>query len=159
CPVEFWASVRQKTRWVIGICFQGWESLGWFGNFWNRYFLFRDRKALWNNPAGAACYALLGIEVFFRLRAQLTPESYQYPTLVPSESWLWYVIVVDTFFLLERLGQRMFWVYQFYGWKQSFLAVPRLLVSNVVNFTATARAIKTYAWHLRTGKLMRWHTT
>ena len=31
-PNRFWASVRQKTRWIIGISLQGWQSLGWEGS-------------------------------------------------------------------------------------------------------------------------------
>ncbi|HEV8131095.1 MAG TPA: glycosyl transferase family protein [Acidobacteriota bacterium] len=157
-PTGFSASVRQKARWVVGICFQGWANLGWFGNFWNRYFLFRDRKALWNNPAGAACYILVGIELFFRLRSRVFPESYQYPTLVASESWQWKIILIDTFFLFQRLVQRVFWTYQLYNWRQALLAVPRLFVSNLVNFTATGRALRLYTRYLRTGRIT-WEKT
>jgi len=50
-PKRVRRSIRQKTRWTVGISFQGWERLGWRGNFWRRYFLFRDRKGPWGNMA------------------------------------------------------------------------------------------------------------
>lgn len=43
-PKDFWASLRQRTRWTYGIGFEGFKRLGWFGNGWNRFFLYRDRK-------------------------------------------------------------------------------------------------------------------
>lgn len=28
-PAKFWFSVRQKSRWIVGIVFQGWKNIGW----------------------------------------------------------------------------------------------------------------------------------
>jgi Glycosyltransferase like family 2 len=59
-PKNFWASVKQKSRWTFGIAFQGTRQIGWFGGFWDRYFLYRDRKGLAMNlvPPMALCFAL-----------------------------------------------------------------------------------------------------
>src|SRR5262249_34267317 len=48
-PDRFRLAVRQKSRWVLGISLQGWKSLGWRGNFWVKYMLYRDRKSLLTN--------------------------------------------------------------------------------------------------------------
>lgn len=158
-PAKMWASIKQKSRWVTGIALQGWEQIGWKGKLVNRYFLFRDRKALLNNPLTALCYLFVAVELMLRFRVWIFPDSYEYPTLVAADSWLWYIIVADTFFLFERLAQRAFWVHRMYGVRQSLLSVPRLFVSNAVNFMATARAIKMFARYLLTGKIIAWDKT
>lgn len=59
-PKNFWASVKQKSRWTFGIAFQAHRQIGWFGGFWDRYFLYRDRKGLAMNlvPPIAVGFAL-----------------------------------------------------------------------------------------------------
>ena len=48
-PKAFSRSIRQKTRWTIGIAFQGIENLGWKGGLLHKYFLYRDRKGPYAN--------------------------------------------------------------------------------------------------------------
>jgi len=55
--------------------------------------------------------------------------------------------------------QRSLCVWQLYGWRQAILAVPRQVWSNVVNFAATARAIRLFARHLITGRPIAWDKT
>jgi len=58
-PKTFRRSIRQKTRWVTGIAFQGSRSLRWPGGWANRYFLARDRKAPLMNLATLLGYVIL----------------------------------------------------------------------------------------------------
>jgi adsorption protein B len=58
-PRNFRAALRQRTRWATGICLQGWERLGWRGSAIDRYWFWRDRKALLTNPLGLLVNVLL----------------------------------------------------------------------------------------------------
>lgn len=158
-PSTFLQAVRQKARWMLGINLQGWESLGWTGRWWSKYALARDRKAIISHLA-----ILIGYFVFLILLAvwalqQMLPEGYRYPPLVERDSWLWYLILVDTFFLICRFVHRAFWVQRLYGWMQALLSVPRLLWGNAINVTATTRALFQWIRSKITGKPIRWDKT
>lgn len=62
-PRSFRMSIRQKTRWNIGICFQGSENLGWRGSLLHRYFLWRDRRGFWNSILLVNCALAMGAVV------------------------------------------------------------------------------------------------
>jgi adsorption protein B len=48
-PKTFWASVRQKSRWIYGIAFDATSRLGWSGSLWDKFFFYRDRKGAITN--------------------------------------------------------------------------------------------------------------
>jgi adsorption protein B len=87
------------------------------------------------------------------------PDVYRYPPLLEKDTWLWYVVLANAGFLVLRIFQRSFCVQRLYGWKQAFLAFPRMIWGNLINFFATTRAIRLYAKYLRTGKLIAWDKT
>jgi adsorption protein B len=58
-PFRFRAAVKQKSRWVLGITLQGWRNLGWAGNPWMKYMLFRDRKSLVTSIVNVLGYVAL----------------------------------------------------------------------------------------------------
>ena len=158
-PSTFSAAVRQKTRWVTGITLQGWRNLGWRGGIGVKYMLFRDRKGLLTNQVNVLGYVLLVMVVVLRFQEQLFPGSYLQRTIVPSSTWFSYVLVADTFFLILRLAQRSASVYRVYGAGQALLCIPRLVWSNVINFVASVRAIKSYVGYLVTGQSLAWEKT
>ena len=45
-PRSFAGAVRQRTRWLLGIVFQGWERHGWQGGWKQIYWHWRDRKGI-----------------------------------------------------------------------------------------------------------------
>ena len=75
-PHLFWASVRQKTRWVIGISLQGWKKFAWHGDWRVRYLYFRDRKTLFTQQLMVLGYivalGLLGVQI----SSSLFPDRY-----------------------------------------------------------------------------------
>ena len=158
-PARFPQAVRQKSRWIVGITMQGWTGLGWRGDVWTKYALFRDRKGLVTNQVVMAGYVAVAFVVAVWIATSLVPDAYRYPPMVESGSWLWYVMWMNGFLMLERLVLRSFCVRRLYGWPQALLAVPRQVWSNVVNFTATARAIRLFARHLITGRPIAWDKT
>src|SRR5207245_10186649 len=103
-----------------------------------------------------AGYVAVAFVVAVWVATSLVPDAYRYPPVVESGSWLWYVMWVNGCMMLERLVLRSLCVRRLYGWRQALLAVPRQVWSNVVNFTATARAIRLFARHLITGRPIPW---
>ncbi len=158
-PTRFWQAVRQKTRWMLGINLQGWESLGWTGRWWSNYALARDRKAIVSHQAILLGYLILLVILAVWVLQKLNPGGYRYPPLVEYGTWLWYLILVDTFFLLFRFVERAFWVQRIYGWAQAALSIPRLVWGNAINVAATSRALYAFARSKLTGKLIQWDKT
>ncbi len=158
-PRTFRPAMRQKSRWIVGICLQGWASLGWPGSLATKYMLYRDRKALVNNYINMVGYLVLGVVLSYWLTLWLIPGAYRYPPLVRQGSWLWYLIWVDTILMFVRIGERCFCVYQFYGLSQALLSIPRFFWSNIINFAAGSRALHLYGKYLLTGKLVAWDKT
>jgi adsorption protein B len=158
-PSNLRAVVRQKSRWVLGIALQGWASIGWSGGLWTKYMLFRDRKALLTNLINFLGYVLLSLLLLIWIGNKASPGYFSSPGLVVVDSWLWYIIIADTFFLLVRLLQRAFAVRVIYGWFQALLSIPRQIWLNVINFLATSRAIFLYSRYLATGELVSWDKT
>jgi adsorption protein B len=158
-PSEFKAAVRQKARWIVGISFQGWRRLGWRGELLAKYALFRDRKGLVTNPTVALGYGVVIAVVTIWLLQWWDPEFYRFPAIVERGSWLWDVILVNTFFLCVRLFQRCRFVRQVYGWKQALLAMPRQVWANIVNVAAVCRAFYLFSRSLATGQRVAWDKT
>jgi adsorption protein B len=158
-PSTFRSAFRQKSRWILGIAFQGWKNLGWKGSLAFRYMLYRDRKSIVTNYIGALGYSLVLFVSGLWLYTTLAPDSYHYPPLVEKGSWLWYLLLANFFFLSNRLFWRWFCVYRVFGWKQAMLAVPRQIWSNFVNARATHRALYVYARSLILKKRIAWDKT
>jgi adsorption protein B len=158
-PDHFWASVRQKTRWVIGIQLQGWKKFGWHGDWRVRYLYFRDRKALATQQFMVLGYIVaLGL-IAVQASSALFPERYIFAPPLADNSPLWYLFDVNVGLLLNRLVHRHVWTCRIYGWRQLPLIVPRYIVSNIVNYLAVTRATMRYLKHLRTGERIGWDKT
>ncbi len=158
-PNEFQPAVRQKARWILGISIQGWQLLGWPGNFWTRYMLMRDRKTLLTSQINVLGYVVLAGFFFLFVVGLLFPDEYQYPSIVERGSWLWYVVLADTFFLLWRLILRAHCVYVVYGWGPAIWSVPRLIWGNLIGFFATNRAIWLFSRSRLFHKPLGWEKT
>jgi adsorption protein B len=158
-PSTFTAAVRQKSRWVVGIALQGWAHLGWRGNGWTKYMLYRDRKALLTNLVNILGYGVVATVLAVWINLWLNPEAYRYPPLLQKGTWVWYLVMANLGLAIERVGMRMYCVRRLYGWPQACLSVARMIWGNVINFCATCRALKLYMRYLTTGKLIAWDKT
>jgi len=157
-PDRWTAAVRQKSRWMLGISYMGWRQLGWFGDLANRYFLFRDRKALITAPTGALGY-LIVLQYFGWVGLTwVWPRAADLPPLVEKQ-WVWDLILVNFLFLLNRVGHRMWFTLQNHGKRHVWLAPVRIVVSNIIGFQAFSRALKQFSGHLVTGKPIAWDKT
>jgi adsorption protein B len=158
-PDLFWASVRQKTRWVIGIALQSWKKFAWQGDWRVRYLYFRDRKALFTQQFMALGYIVaLGL-ISLQLSTALFPDRYIFAPPFEDDSVLWGLFYINVALFVNRLAHRHFWTCRIYGWSQLPLILPRYLVANVINYVAVTRATWRYLKHLRTNERIGWDKT
>jgi adsorption protein B len=152
-PDKFWAAVRQKSRWVIGIALQGWTNLAWEGNLARKYFFLRDRKGLIVHFVSLMAYLLVIIYFLIWFGVEFLGGPI-FPYALPA--WL---LLTNLLLLINRLLQRMIFVGYLYSWRQSLLAIPRVVVCNFINFFATVRAVNRYFSAMIKGKPLTWEKT
>jgi adsorption protein B len=159
-PRTFRTAVRQRSRWILGISFQTWEQAGWAGTLPMRYTLARDRRAPLTHVINMIGYLVL-VFALFQWWFQSTPwgaNFYLRPVLT-SDHWLWKVVILDTWLLGYRAVQKFISVATIYNWQQAAMSIPRVIIGNVVNFTATVSATWTYLGHRLFGKPIVWLKT
>jgi hypothetical protein len=159
-PRRFIQAVRQKARWIVGTAFQSWEHSGWKGGLAAQYTLVRDRRAPLVHTINAAGYCAVGyMLVDFGIRQTPLANSFYMPPLFESGSLLWKLVLVDTALLCYRLGQKVYYVSDVYGWKQGLFSIPRYPVANFINMGATFWATFVYAKHRLLKQPLAWAKT
>lgn len=140
-PKTFSEAVRQKSRWIIGIVFQGTRSLGWSRSPLMSYFLWRDRRGALTNTVGLLVNIILLIVVSVWIISLLMPEWWHFLSILGDSELLRILLIINGFLLLNRLLQRFYFVTLYYGLWQGLLSAPRMLWGNVVNFFANFKAV------------------
>lgn len=158
-PNAFWAAVRQKTRWFIGISLQGWQLLGWRGAWTTKYLFWRDRKMLFFSHA--IVLGLLAFLIFaaFWVYHSIDPQGYRMAPLMAEDNPFWYVVYFNLFMLVYRILQRSWWTGQCYGLSSIPLIIPRYVWGSIINYLATVRAIKIFFTCAMAGKPIGWDKT
>ena len=152
-PATLDEAVRQKTRWVHGIAFQGWDRLGWSGKPVDIWMSFRDRRGPLAALVLAAAYCLLIIEAVLGA-ARLAGWQ---DALVLSPVVKTMLVVSFTAFAWRALWRFAF-VGREYGLREGVRAVLRIPVANVIAIMAGRRALVAYFRSLR-GSAVRWDKT
>ncbi|WP_421791232.1 glycosyl transferase family protein [Hyphobacterium sp.] len=152
-------SVRQKSRWMLGISYLGWKQLGWIGPASHRYFLYRDRKAIWTAPTGMLAYAILLQWALYWLIATLFPQAGSLPPLIDPESWVWAIVLINFVFLVNRVVHRLIFTGCAHGPKYMLLAPIRMVWANWIGYLASMRAARRYLWHVISGNRITWDKT
>jgi adsorption protein B len=145
--------VRQKTRWLHGIAYQGWERLGWGGSAVELWMRLRDRRGPLIAVVLAAGYLLFAIAPITWLAEWAGLWS---PP--PVDPVLRQLIAFNFMALLWRLAARIGFTTREYGWREGVRAVLRMPLANVVAIMAGRRALVAYLRALRSG-LVRWDHT
>lgn len=152
-PARLDHAVRQKTRWVHGIAFQGWDRLGWSRRPSETWMRLRDRQGPLNAIVLAAAYLLL-------LLAGLSW----------AVGWAGYAVplarspLIDALLLanLASFAWRAVWRFAFtareYGPTEGIRAVLRIPLANLIAIMAGRRAIAAYIGVLA-GRRLRWDKT
>jgi adsorption protein B len=156
-PATFRTSMRQRTRWTLGIVFQAWKNWGWAGSLPVRWLLFHDRKGPWSYALVAAGYALaLVYGADLLLRRTIAPES---PPLIHDHAWVRAGAALMIGLLANRLLQRAVATTRVYGIAQGLLSVLRQPWSNVINTAAMARAAYQFTRAELRGAQIAWDKT
>jgi bacteriophage N4 adsorption protein B len=152
-PATLETSVRQKTRWMIGIALAGWDRLGWSGGIGERWMRLRDRRAVVAAILLFAGYVALCAYAILLLGSLLSghPLSIFGPFLV-------LILKINVVMLGWRLLVRAWFVGKIYGWRQALLSVIRMPLANIISILAARRAVFQYWQMLRTG-VITWDKT
>jgi adsorption protein B len=148
-PRTWRAAIQQRTRWITGIVFQGWERHGWRGNWRDAYFWWRDRKGLLGNPLSCLSYLLLFAAPAL-LRSGLLP---------PFPGWSAPLLSILLLFQALSLAARMAASARIYGWRFAAAVPFRVPVANVINSIAALRAFGHYVAARWAGRPLLWLKT
>lgn len=152
-PATIEAATRQKTRWLIGIAFQGWDRLGWRlrpAELWMRL---RDRRGPMTALVLAAAYLLVVLWPVLYLA-----RGYGFIASSPPSAALDALVVFNLAALIWRMAMRFAFTAHAYGWVEGLRAVLRVPVANVIAIIVGRRAITAYLRSLM-GAEMRWDKT
>lgn len=140
-PDSFSTAVRQKSRWIIGIVFQGFKTHSWTNSLTINYFLWRDRKgAISNFLSFAAMFVMLQL-VLLLIYQYLWPDAWQFLSIFTGGPWLVTLLWINFGLMVNRILQRIIFVTVYYGLFQGILSVFRLFWGNLINFMANWRAL------------------
>lgn len=150
-PDAMTASMRQKSRWTLGIAYQGRENLQWQGSLIDKYFMWRDRRSPFNSILIVLSFILL---IGFVILNQL-----QLGQSVLQHGLFQSLLVVNMFNMVLRLGQRMRAVALTNARHHVMLVPVRWLLANVINVGATWKAHQQFSESKKTGKKPVWIKT
>lgn len=138
-PDELGTAVRQKTRWIHGIAFQGWDRLGWSGSLAETWMALRDRRGPLTALVLTAAYLLLALDAMLVL-AQLAGWV---PSLPINNTQRW-LLGFGLVALAWRGLLRALFVGHEYGAAEAVRAVLRIPIANVIAIMAARRALVAY---------------
>ena len=152
-PARLDQSVRQKTRWIHGIAFQGWGRLGWTGKSAEIWMRLRDRRGPFTALVLAVAYGLLILSsVGWILGALGYAEQLELsPTLKT-------VLALNFVSFAWRAVWRFAFTAREYGWSEGLRSVLRIPVANIIAIMAGRRALMEYLRTL-TGQRLQWDKT
>lgn len=153
-PNKFWPCVKQRSRWIAGICLQNWKAHKWKGNLTMKYFLFRDRKPLFSLFSAF----LSNIILLYLVYAVFTNLLYggNAVFLVSNSSVLYYIMAANVVFMLSRACHRFIFTYNWYGFRYAFFSFARQFLDTAINFFAVLRSLSVYR---KTKKKVIWDST
>lgn len=160
-PDTLSAAVRQKTRWLRGIAFDGWDRTGWvqvpgadtptrWAGWW---MLWRDRRA-----ALAALIICAGYTALLLGLLALVLDPAAAARAAAGGEALGWLAALNLVLLGWRLARRGWFSARLYGWRQGVLAILRQPVSNIILVMTAWRAVVSYV-RARRGRDMVWDKT
>jgi adsorption protein B len=158
-PDTFRTAYRQRARWTLGIGLQGWALTGWSGSLANRYLLMRDRKGVVTAFVGMFAYLLAVQFMLFATASYFGLARDFFPSPFIDSVWLQALLAANSVALVLRVTQRIIFTTRLYGWEHGVLSVPRMVISNIINFMAVARAWRLFIVHMVTGRRLAWDKT
>ncbi len=146
-PKKFVRSLRQKTRWNLGIIIQGIYTLGWYGKWWDRYFLFRDRKGAFTSLLGIFGMLLLIVIFIHNFLVGLSSHESGLSSLsAQNPEYLSFFLLINFLFMSYFVFQRARCVYFVYGRRYLWWLPMRWPVAITINALAMINACKRSIW-------------
>ena len=139
-PRHFRAATRQRSRWVAGICLQGWQNHGWRGVWPQAYWFWRDRKGLVGNLLSP-----LANLVFLTGLMAIPGAGHKSIVAALVPLWLSRLCLLTYAFAFVQVGVRAWCSAGIYGWRFAAATPLRVAWGNVVNFVATVAALGQFA--------------
>ncbi|MBI5020849.1 MAG: phage adsorption protein NrfB [Ignavibacteriales bacterium] len=158
-PHSMSASIRQKSRWITGICLQSWQTIGWRGDAKFRFVLYRDRKAVIANIINFFAYIVILYLISYEAIRLGFAAYRQLPPIVTKGTILWDLVVIDSLLMIWRIMHRFVTVRRVYGIWAAILSIFRLPISNIINFSATGRALYQFTKAALRKKELKWEKT
>lgn len=152
-PHQLGAAVRQKTRWIYGIAFQGWDRLGWTGHGSEMWMRLRDRRGPFNAMVLTVAYLLILISGTLYLF-----DWAGYPRPWPLAPFVEVLIAINLLCFAWRAALRVGFTAREYGWNEGIRAVLRIPVANIIAIMAGRRALFAYIRSL-SGEMPAWDKT
>jgi adsorption protein B len=152
-PADLGVAVRQKTRWLHGIAFQGWDRLGWHGRLSERWMRLRDRRGPLTALVLFAAYLVIVIwgVLFLADRA-----GWHDPT--PLSGALVALLWLNFASFVWRAVFRFGFTARAYGLAEGLRSLPRMIFANIIAIMAGRRATAAYLRSLL-GGAVRWEKT
>ncbi|WP_240959214.1 glycosyl transferase family protein [Novosphingobium olei] len=153
-PGTLVSAVRQKTRWLHGIAYQGWERLGWSARPLELWMRLRDRRGPLTAMVLAVGYLLCVLAPVTMMAAWSglwTPP--------PVDPAIRALLIFNFAALAWRVGMRVAFTTREYGLHEGLCAILRMPLANVVAIMAGRRALSAYVATLRSGAVTWDHTT
>lgn len=147
-PGDLTASVRQKTRWTIGIALSGWDRTGWGRGAADIWMRARDRRSALSALVLVAGY--LGLIGWLIVSVGVWAGFYQPAPIDPGFRVL---LIINGCVLAWRIVVRAACTGWQYGGGQALWSVPRALVGNIIAVMAARRALVAYVASLGGSKL------
>lgn len=158
-PDTFRQAYRQKSRWVLGIGLQSWEQIKWPDTWAARYLLLHDRKSTVTAFINVFAYVLVVQFIVIQIGRLTGQWTLFYPSIFSENSGWRLLIYLNAISLVIRAGHRVYFTTILYGWRHGLMSLPRMVVSNFVNFMAVARAWRLYLSYLFRGRALAWDKT
>jgi adsorption protein B len=152
-PARLEDSVRQKTRWIHGIAFQGWDRLGWGASFADWWMVLRDRRGPLTAIVLTCGYTLLVIEGVLAIARLCGWQG----ALAISPALMLMLKACFVGFVWRGLF-RMAFTAREYGAGEGMRALLRIPVANFITIMAGRRALARYIQTLR-GAAITWDKT
>jgi adsorption protein B len=157
-PDSLAAAVRQKSRWIVGVAYQGFATHGWTGELALDYFLWRDRKSAISNCAVFAAI-LIGLQaVALMAYRAVVPDGHAFAAIVENDRPFVVLLAANGVLMANRVAHRVYFVSVAYGPVEGLLSVARLFWGIVINFAANCRAAAQVVRHRGSGP-MAWDKT
>src|SRR5699024_2859094 len=146
-PDTFTTAVRQKSRWIIGIVFQGFKTHNWTSNLILNYFLWRDRKGAISNFISFIAMLVFIQLMLLMLYQTFWPNAWHFLSIFTDSAAFTTLLWMNFALMVNRIVQRVIFVTGYYGLTQGILSVLRLFWGNLINFMANWRALKQVLQH------------